>query len=198
MSTVVLMRSAVELIQQSRQTRNRQRQQTGQNIEEDETSTWNPHFPPDALITAEELKKEGTQLFKEGNFEGASIMYQKAVECLSVTAPSTEEQKQTVERAIIPCLLNRAACDLKLKAYQQCVSACSRVLTREPNNVKALFRRSVAYFHLKEFDLALEDCSKAAELEPEDQQIKKLLKEIKTAAENSRKREAELFKNMFR
>jgi len=137
-------------------------------------------------------------LFKEGNFQGASLMYRKSTDCLSATEPSTPKQIEEVNSLAVPCFLNYAACALKLKEYSECVSACTKALKSEANNAKALFRRSVALYHLGDFEAALADCINASELAPEDIQIKRQLKEIKTAAEASLKKEAAIFKNMFR
>lgn len=44
----------------------------------------------------------------------------------------------------IACVLNRAACRLKLGRNEAAADDCSSVLETEPNNTKALFRRGQA------------------------------------------------------
>ena len=71
--------------------------------------------------------------------------------------------------------LNLALCRLKSKEPRDCIALCSGVLTREPNNVKALFRRAKAHVALNRLPAAEEDLARAAELAPEDDNIREEL-----------------------
>eukprot|EP00039_Didymoeca_costata_P005646 m.83331 g.83331 ORF g.83331 m.83331 type:complete len:80 (-) comp12916_c0_seq1:460-699(-) len=46
----------------------------------------------------------------------------------------------------IPLLLNLAACQLKDGQFQGAIDASTMVLKKEPNNIKALFRRGKVMF----------------------------------------------------
>ena len=46
---------------------------------------------------------------------------------------------------MLSCLLNAAQCELKMSNWSGAADRCSKALALEPENVKALFRRGVAY-----------------------------------------------------
>jgi hypothetical protein len=58
--------------------------------------------------------------------------------CLLTPADGTSAEGKALVKA---CLLNLASCGLKLQRHGEVVQYTSEVLTAEPNNVKALYRR---------------------------------------------------------
>ncbi|GFW67103.1 transposable element Tcb2 transposase [Trichonephila clavipes] len=87
----------------------------------------------------------------------------------------------------IRCLINTipdrvAACiaagDLKLKNYFAAVVDCNEVISLEPNNVKALFRRGIAHKEAEIFDLAAIDFEILLKLEPENKSAQDQIKQI--------------------
>lgn len=74
---------------------------------------------------------------------------------------------------------------------------CNEVLTLDPNNVKAKFRRGSAYFTLGEIENALADFESCHQIEPENKaalnQITICKQKLKQYHEDEKKR----YKNMF-
>jgi tetratricopeptide (TPR) repeat protein len=63
------------------------------------------------------------------------------------------------------CLLNLAACDLKLRRYAQCIQHCDMALAQRPGDAKAHYRRATARIALgEELPRAREDLEAARSL----------------------------------
>lgn len=58
-------------------------------------------------------------------------------------------------KAILPNVLNSAACKIKLKEYDQALEACNEVLDLAPSNAKGLYRRGQAYHGKGDYDRAI-------------------------------------------
>ena len=56
--------------------------------------------------------------------------------------------------------------DLKLEKWDKVVEDCNEVFKHEKNNVKALLRRSTAYFKKKKYEEALNDVETCIKIEP--------------------------------
>ena len=56
-----------------------------------------------------------------------------------------ESAVQWIAEIEIPTCLNLAHCYNKIGEYQHAIKYASQVLVNEPENVKALYRRSIAY-----------------------------------------------------
>ena len=85
------------------------------------------------------------------------------------------EPKASADEAneiILSSYLNAAMCHMKLEQYIEAIEKCKKVLTKDPNNVKALFRRKSAYAaRTQDFDEAKADLIKAASLAPIEIQV---------------------------
>ena len=99
-----------------------------------------------------------------------------------------DEQKfmKLVKDIQIPCLLNLSACHLKLESnYEDVISHCNNVLKIDAENVKAYYRRALAYSKLKNFDLAKQDLAIARQLDPDDPLLIQAQQSVKNS-ENTR------------
>ena len=126
------------------------------------------------LLLAQQHKDRGTRLYKEGSVSGAAVCYSRAAQYVIPIKPGTEK-RETLRVAL---LLNLAACQLKLGQNSHVVDNCSRVLAREPSNVKALFRRGVASKNIGDLDQAWEDLLAARRLEPGNRAVQEQLREV--------------------
>ena len=93
---------------------------------------------------------EGNRYYKESNYDAAYACYSKAI--------STGD-----EGIALRSLLNRAACSLKLRNFDQCVLDCSTVLKQDPSHAKARLRRAIAHEDNGNYAAALEDVQAALE-----------------------------------
>ena len=58
---------------------------------------------------------------------------------------SSAEVAQQLKEVAVPCLLNRAACSLKLQQPREAIMDCHNVLQTDGTNTKALFRKGQAH-----------------------------------------------------
>lgn len=68
-----------------------------------------------------------------------------------------------------------ASCYIRLEEFHEAVLFLNIILGIEPDCVKALFLRAIAYEDMKKPERALEDYTRAHELSPADQTIKNYL-----------------------
>jgi FK506-binding protein 4/5 len=74
---------------------------------------------------------------------------------------------------------------------------CNKVLVLEQNNIKALFRRAVAYMETQEFEEAKEDLNRVQELEPENAAAREKQRELKQQQRKTDAKLAAAMKKMF-
>ena len=67
----------------------------------------------------------------------------------------------------------------------------------DPNALKALYFRSVAYVKTRQYDEAIEDLKKAIKLNPQDKNLRKELENAKEKRKAANKKASEGMKNMF-
>lgn len=119
------------------------------------------------------FKLKGNEAFKAGDYAAAIGAYTSAI----MADPSD---------ATFP--LNRAAAYLKLAKYQDAERDCTRVLSRDPKNLKALFRRGEARAGQENFAAAKADLEQVLSLTPNDPAAKAELAKVQTQIENGKKK----------
>ena len=154
---------------------------------------------------SDQRRLRANDLFKQGRYEEAMNQYTRSRNFLNFICTS-EVVRKKLEDSRILCQLNTAACALKLDDFDRTIEDCSAVLGNyrclflitislelQPNNVKGLYRRGCAYVKKKKYSLAKIDLSKAAELSPEDETIRKLSERVsqKVNKLNDKKKEKE-------
>lgn len=99
------------------------------------------------LAEIPKLKLEGNVLFNKSQYYEAAIKYDQALKILDQFAlkekPGSDEYLE-FDNKKIPYFLNTCQCYLFLKEYYLAIEQATEVLTRDPDNVKALYRRAKA------------------------------------------------------
>eukprot|EP00696_Hemimastix_kukwesjijk_P000523 gnl/Hemi2/10724_TR3681_c0_g1_i1.p1 gnl/Hemi2/10724_TR3681_c0_g1~~gnl/Hemi2/10724_TR3681_c0_g1_i1.p1 ORF type:complete len:404 (+),score=66.58 gnl/Hemi2/10724_TR3681_c0_g1_i1:34-1245(+) len=141
------------------------------------------------MAQAEECIQQATLLKDNGNacFTAASraaagemaVQFTKALEAYDAAIESFKKCRAAHSAAlhqptILTCLLNKAACFLKLERFDDARSCCDQVLAQDTKSAKALFRRGVAYLGLKDPALARRDLLKAKSISPTEEVCKAL------------------------
>nr|AAI66802.1 Ttc9 protein [Rattus norvegicus] len=135
--------------------------------------------PAELIRRAHEFKSQGAQCYKDKKFREAIGKYHRALLELKGLLPPpgererdarpaspagipkasrlSEEQSKTVEAIEIDCYNSLAACLLQaeLVNYERVKEYCLKVLKKEGENFKALYRAGVAFYHLGDYDKAL-------------------------------------------
>nr|XP_051682263.1 tetratricopeptide repeat protein 9A isoform X1 [Oryctolagus cuniculus] len=128
---------------------------------------------------AHEFKSQGAQCYKDKKFREAIGKYHRALLELKGLLPPpgererdsrtaspagtpklgrlSDEQSKTVEAIEVDCYNSLAACLLQaeLVNYERVKEYCLKVLKKEGENFKALYRSGVAFYHLGDYDKAL-------------------------------------------
>ncbi|KAM9100739.1 sperm-associated antigen 1 isoform X2 [Sarcophilus harrisii] len=100
--------------------------------------------------TAADLKSQGNELFKSGQFGEAVLKYSQAMEKLQALGNESAEELSILYS-------NRAACYLKEGNCSGCIQDCSRALELHPFSIKPLLRRAVAYETMEQYRKAYVD-----------------------------------------
>jgi tetratricopeptide (TPR) repeat protein len=117
------------------------------------------------LQGSQNLKNQGNQLHGVGKYSEATEKYLRAKNNL---VGHTSKEARDLE---LSCSLNLMSCYLKTKQFSEAVALGTEVLSNNPNNLKALYRRGQAYKELGQLKLAVPDLKKAFELSPDDETI---------------------------
>ena len=103
--------------------------------------------------------------------------------------------------------LNYAACLLKLGDFKTVIVQCSEVLKRDPENVKALFRRGVAYMKLgRDLEDARKDLIQLAQIaerldqatrESLEKDVAREMNNLEKLEKNYENKEKKMFSKIF-
>ncbi|KAL3878321.1 hypothetical protein ACJMK2_030684 [Sinanodonta woodiana] len=151
----------------------------------------------------DEIRKIGNNLFKDKEVLKAKKKYSKALKYVEklkndLELGSDEEDDDEIDKKqTISLYLNLAACNIQLQKYDEALNNCNEALGIDEDNVKALFRRGQAQNALKNWDVALGDLQRAAELEPNDKGIRKEIEKVKRARDAYKTEEKKLYAKMF-
>ncbi|XP_068937089.1 sperm-associated antigen 1 [Petaurus breviceps papuanus] len=109
-----------------------------------------PSALPLPAATAADLKSEGNELFRNGQFGEAVLKYSQAMEKLQGLGSENADELSVLYS-------NRAACYLKEGNCSGCVEDCNRALELHPFSIKPLVRRAVAYETMEQYRKAYVD-----------------------------------------
>ncbi|XP_074961859.1 tetratricopeptide repeat protein 9A [Phalacrocorax aristotelis] len=169
--------------------------------------------PGELIGRALDFKSEGAQCYKDKKFREAigkyhrALLELKALLLLLSQEPAgqrppaaaaagglSEEQRQAVEAIEVDCYNSLAACLLQaeLVNYERVKEYCLKVLQKEGENFKALYRSGVAFYHLGDFNKALYYLKEARSRQPTDTNVIRYIQltEMKLSRCSQREKEA--------
>jgi len=120
-------------------------------------------------------KEDGNDAFKASQYEQAIDHYTRGI---GLCTETELEDKAAMYN-------NRAACYSQYHNYVEVVKDCCEVLKIQPQNVKALIRRGIAYEALEKFQLGLDDMRQVLQLDPGASVAQQASHRINTALRNS-------------
>lgn len=91
-----------------------------------------------------------------------------------------------------------AHCQLHYNEYDAALDLCNRALKYDPNNVKALYRRCVAYIGLKLYEEAWNDIQKVLAFDPTDKAAQQRANFLKPILEKINTDYSNVIKKMFK
>merc|ERR1712226_1308262 len=140
-----------------------------------------PQLPlNERLSTGEAKRSRGNYHYTRGEYSQAIQQYARGLEFLSLedAAEPTPEELAELNEIKLKCFNNKGQCQLKIAAWDACISSCDEVLRIDKDNVKALYRKSLALAEKGELDNAIDILKKAAEIEPDNKQVARELSNL--------------------
>lgn len=132
------------------------------------------------LRSMKDFRAEGNGHFSAGEYRKSLSSYERALNYFEYCIFDSKREEADGAKQRLLCLLNCAACFLRLDEHGRCIDYCTQALEIDPDNSKARFRRARAHRFRGDFDEARNDleaakasCSErqGAELEEEEKQL---------------------------
>lgn len=152
---------------------------------------------PDKLDQCAMFKEKGNDYFKKGLFELAAIMYDRILFNLEYNHIFFGGEAIRQGDLMLAARLNLAQVCLKQEKYDCVKEYCDKALRLDKKNIKALYRRGLANYHMKHFDKSKQDFEKVLKLDPENTDAKKQLDLCIRTMKSSLSEEKILAKNMM-
>lgn len=111
--------------------------------EEYERESWQLN-EEEKIKAVEDYRVKGNELFKQNQFGAAEQMYSSAlgiIEQLMLREKPKDVEWIALTKIKVPLLLNYAQCKLLEKDFYRVIECCTEVLSYEPENLKAFYRR---------------------------------------------------------
>ncbi|KAK3084968.1 hypothetical protein FSP39_022158 [Pinctada imbricata] len=148
-----------------------------------------------------QLKEEGNRLFKEKKYAEAAEKYSEALGYLEqfiLKEKPGDTEWNALEDSKTPFLLNFCQCKLFLKDFYPVIEHTTHVLTRDPDNVKALFRRAKAHVGAWNVSEARQDFVRTAELDTSlANAVSKELRHLEELEKEKNAQDREKLKGLF-
>ncbi|XP_073950069.1 tetratricopeptide repeat protein 9C-like [Choristoneura fumiferana] len=144
----------------------------------------------------------GVDLVRQGRVADAFRRFSKALKMLVAIEPINPEQieEDRVKEMIdlkIKLLNNLSHCQLHYEEFQAAADLCTCSLKYDEQNVKALYRRSTAYFGLHLYEEAWRDIQQVLKLDPHDKAAQQKASIIEPKMRSINKEYKNVIKKMF-
>ncbi|XP_053985642.1 uncharacterized protein LOC128880030 [Hylaeus volcanicus] len=159
--------------------------------------------PEEKYLIALRYKETGVSLFKNSRWVDAFHKFSRACKIIITLEPIPDlELDAKLENDMNSLRLvlynNMAGCHLNRKNYEYTISLCTKVLNKECNNVKALYRRGVAYGNQKDLDKAVSDLKSVVSLEPQNRAAKEQFSFYNAKLLEANQKYEDMVKKMFK
>ncbi|XP_052800904.1 peptidyl-prolyl cis-trans isomerase FKBP5-like [Mya arenaria] len=122
---------------------------------------------------SDEYKIKGNKYFKNGEYDLASKFYEEMIDFVQHDLCMEGAEEKRRRNLLLVGNLNLAQAYLKVDKNTKARDCCDTALTFDEKNVKAFFRRGMAYLGMMEYEKAKKDFQKVLELEPYNMHAKK-------------------------
>merc|ERR1740117_1701524 len=142
-----------------------------------------PELKPEARLEAAAVERAaGVTAFKAGDLPQAVRRFEAGVALFTpmpADFPAEGSDAAAASEAQLGCLLNLAACQLRLEQPLKTIAACDLATALDEKSVKAWFRRGQACLALGQVDAARKDLTRACQLAPSSREIRDELDKCK-------------------
>ena len=109
------------------------------------------------------MKREGNALFAAAKHAEALALYERSLIYFEYCFDGNAEERRRADELRLQCLLNAAACFLRMEMHPKCVEYCDEALEIDAECAKAWFRKGRARRLMGKFERARTDLTRAAE-----------------------------------
>lgn len=153
------------------------------------------------LYILTECREDGNRNYAECNFDKAVFSYTKGltvIESLMLKERPRDSDWMKLDEMKTPFLLNLAQVKLTQGEFYECIKYTDEVLKRNPENIKALFRRAKANVGVWNLNEAKQDLKKCLEYDRNmSKTVAKCFQELKAKEMLKNKDDRERFGRMF-
>ncbi|GJQ84534.1 hypothetical protein Trydic_g20030 [Trypoxylus dichotomus] len=143
------------------------------------------------------IKDSGNHYYYNNDYVQSERKYKKSLRYIDYWLIRQGFREQYVLNMKVVALLNLAAVKLKRQNYYDVIKLCTEVISFDPKNYKALYRRGQANMAIKDYKEGLRDFRLALKLQPNNKVLQSEVKCAKLSISNYTKKERELFSKMF-
>jgi Activator of Hsp90 ATPase, N-terminal/Tetratricopeptide repeat len=148
------------------------------------------------LIEAINMKEEGNNHFKLDELDKAAISYRRGVNSIKKLNKNNTGRDQ-VKGLLVTLQTNFSMVRFKQGKYKVSAELAGKAIYIEPNNVKALYRRSLAYRKMGDLEKAKVDLRAALQVEANNLACKRELAAIKKELEQARESQKKALAKAF-
>ena len=145
----------------------------------------------------EKHRRCGNYLYSEGMLPKAAEQYQLTLSYYEYCFPETKEKQDHLDELRYACLCNASLCYYRLGEFRKAIAYASQVLSKNPQYVKALYRRARAYRGLDEYANALQDLKAAISLRPKDASLQIELQRLMKQKESAKAKAQDMAQKMM-
>lgn len=131
-----------------------------------------PNQADDILVRAMNLKEEGNALYNKQKLDEAARSYRRGTNVLKKLNKNNTGDEQ-VKSLLMALQNNLSMVVFKQNKFRMSADVATRSLAIDPTNVKALYRRAVAYRKIGELERARSDLKEALQKDPDNTVCKK-------------------------
>lgn len=154
-------------------------------------------------------RERGNFFFERQEFNSAIQLYRRALEYLDeseggITAPTTDGELEPTNAQLQELLEDRvkvynnmAMAQMKIDAFDAALKSVDNVLSCQPNNVKALFRKGKILEEKADVPGAIQLLRKAATLDPSSKSIQNELSRLILKSKREARNEKDLYQKML-
>ncbi|TRY62357.1 hypothetical protein DNTS_025884, partial [Danionella cerebrum] len=155
--------------------------------------------PLDRLSLANRKRERGNVHYQRADYAFAVNSYGIALQITEASSrvDITQEQEEELLDMRVKCLNNMAAAQLKLDHYEAALRSCVSVLTHQPDNVKALFRKGKVLALQGDYAEAIGTLKRALKLEPSNKTIHAELSKLVKKHSEQKGAEQAMYKKML-
>ncbi|CAB4062661.1 PPID [Lepeophtheirus salmonis] len=156
---------------------------------------------PVVIDAVKEIREKGNQYYEGADMERAIEEYAKSLRYIDHLRESmgstSREEESIIQVHEAKAYGNLAAANLRLKAWRSAIRYCELVLFVHTGNIKALYRRGLAYKGRKDYTLALRDFEMILEKDPSNTAAQVEIWKIKSEIKAYRVEERAMYQRMF-